>query len=611
MGIRGFFTFIDNHHDHILDVIYLNDTKLIIDANNLMHYLFAKSGISSKYGGDYYDFKLAVDSYFTNLSKCNIKPMLIFDGSLKSDDSKLRTCIRRHAERLKHCHSRVDNENDRSWEESIPLLLRKEFKEYLKANNIINITRNFEADNDIAKLANYFNCPVLTDDSDFFFYNLKKGFIALRYLNMKVLKNLDGNNYLRGFIYKKDKFKLFFPNLNSQLLAFGGTLHGNDYVQFKSLDKKMFLSRVSRKSKLSFNLEKHMKTVGILSWLSYIGNYRRAVKLVRSKYRTKDDDFWEKVENCVNEYMDTNFQTDMNIYEDLTNCYDLSTIFTKSGKTIPEWLLQRLTYCNYGKILPNTLITRRVFLSMQVENFNYESSHAVSRPIRAYIYGILLKYDNYQNDDFVEEYDRSEKNQYKFDVKPNYSVNVDLNIINMMSIEKRKEVLIRAANSHFDESLVDEEMKGVFYSIICWIGNGKPMISKLHVWTLFVSILRYFYITRDKKKPYHRKLWKYQNIPKLTNSKPFNVDFVHSIAQFQSIYLSLSWLNDLLDRPVKFLEPSCLLSGSFLYNFYKDLKEATDPYSMIKNIFGTEPDLFAIFQKFILAVSSSNFDHKK
>lgn len=52
----------------------------------------------------------------------------------------------------------------------------------------------FEADEHIARRANQLNCPVISDDSDFFVYDLKGGLIPLSSLNRETtMKQLNPN----------------------------------------------------------------------------------------------------------------------------------------------------------------------------------------------------------------------------------------------------------------------------------------------------------------------------------------------------------------------------------------------------------------------------------
>ncbi len=68
----------------------------------------------------------------------------------------------------------------------IPPLSQDVFKNVLSALSVNHVTCVFEADDQIAALANAWGCPVMSNDSDFFIYDLVGGFIVFDYVNLQV-----------------------------------------------------------------------------------------------------------------------------------------------------------------------------------------------------------------------------------------------------------------------------------------------------------------------------------------------------------------------------------------------------------------------------------------
>lgn len=335
MGLKGFTSFIDYHNDYLLKEIQFHDSKLVIDGSNLMYFLYRRFRIASKFGGDYHDFRSSINTFFDALKECNIIPIVIMDGCQNSDESKLNTSIKRHDQKLKICCANVHCGKKNPYQEAIPLLLKQEFRESLKKNNIINISNHFEADDEIVKMANYFECPVLSNDSDFFVYGLKNGFLVLDYLNMNVLKKKKSYKYLTACIYHSDNLKKYFPNLDSRLIALGGTMHDNDYISFNEFQLIFKFFKISNDSNLPFDKSKFSKTIRIFSWLNSIGDYGEAMKRLLERYTGNKKVIQDKLSKCINRYTETNLDIDFVLNHDLSNYCDPTPVYSYSGKIVP------------------------------------------------------------------------------------------------------------------------------------------------------------------------------------------------------------------------------------------------------------------------------------
>ena len=181
MGIPGLTTFVDEN-SHLLTDLELHDTKLLIDGNNLYHFLYYFFKIPTQYGGDYSEFENGIRYFFETLSLCRIWPHVIFDGALDREQKKFSTCIKRAKNRLQIAESLSLGQRGKM----LPVLAFETFRCVLIDLDIPHVTCDYEADNQIAALGSQWGCPVLTNDSDFFIYDLKGGYIVLDYLNLHV-----------------------------------------------------------------------------------------------------------------------------------------------------------------------------------------------------------------------------------------------------------------------------------------------------------------------------------------------------------------------------------------------------------------------------------------
>ncbi len=62
MGVGGLTSFVDDN-PHLLTDFRLHDTRVVVDGNNLYHFLFGYYGISYKYGGNLDDFAEVTTTY--------------------------------------------------------------------------------------------------------------------------------------------------------------------------------------------------------------------------------------------------------------------------------------------------------------------------------------------------------------------------------------------------------------------------------------------------------------------------------------------------------------------------------------------------------------------
>ena len=245
MGIQGLTSFIDEHPKLLTDY-KLHDIRVVIDGHNLFHFLYYYFNVSHQYGGDYDHYARCVRFFFQTFEQCGIEPIIVFDGGYEVDDRKLHTMLRRARERI-HLGSFLSHAGRGR---ILPILAYETFKMVLDELGVRHVTCDNEADNEIAALANTWGCPVLSNDSDFFVFDLTHGFILLDYLNLtiqtsgKKKSNSGGDagssateyKYLKAQIYTLSNLLANFPNMERTQIALFGTLLGNDYVPKKAFE---------------------------------------------------------------------------------------------------------------------------------------------------------------------------------------------------------------------------------------------------------------------------------------------------------------------------------------------------------------------------------------
>lgn len=230
MGIRGLTTFI-NKQWWVFDRHELHDTKVVIDGNNLYHFLYEKSKNASFFGGDYEDYIFHTETFFKQFELCKITPIIIFDGA--SGENKMDCLKRSYASSVAMFCCETNEIYSMCIDKKISaycVLLGEVFEEIMTEMNIKFIRSLFEADDDIAAVAKILRCPVVSMDSDFFIYN--NDYVPLKKIQVGFEQGQSPGTYVKKCrLFKPHFLHKVYPNLDLSTLPLLSTLLGNDYCQ--------------------------------------------------------------------------------------------------------------------------------------------------------------------------------------------------------------------------------------------------------------------------------------------------------------------------------------------------------------------------------------------
>ncbi|XP_015122296.1 protein asteroid [Diachasma alloeum] len=272
MGIRGLTSYINRNSHRFLEKYDLHNTYLIIDAVNIYSDILEMSDKQrGKFGGQYDIFHEAIEKFFDSLALCKITPIVFLDGiGVLSKSDYLATYGEKQRDPAKARYVR-------------PPLLRSIFFEVMQKRNIKYVQALTDAEEIMAVVAKALDCPVLSNDGDFFVYGSK--FISSDFIRKKLIptrREADGENPERFFIpcklYKVSKFCQYFNYLDESLLPLALMLLGNknEHSLLDSSLMKPFHEHLqgldSRASAVS-----HRKIEKTLKWLSLYASMEEAV----------------------------------------------------------------------------------------------------------------------------------------------------------------------------------------------------------------------------------------------------------------------------------------------------------------------------------------------
>ncbi|KAG0717648.1 Protein asteroid [Chionoecetes opilio] len=415
MGIRGLTTYIHEHLHEVLARHKLQHRRVVIDGNNLAHILYYEcTGINAAFGGDYDKYASFVEEFFKGLAACDVSPIVIMDGGQPLDNKKMNTVRDRITNQIQTCLHISPSSQHRM--KVFPCMGRDVFVSTLRRMNVCVLQTDFEADLEIAMLAKELGLTVMSNDSDFYMFDVP--FIPLRsitYNKVSIGKKKRSNemfNYISCHLFNREKF-CQITGMDPAHFPILATLLGNDYLAFDHF--KNFYNHLEAVSKSSRMTTRHNTIKNVLTWLSqqksntteqiinsvvrlctsknlkkrmretmenYTDAHSNLISLV-SKHASKHDLDSTIKENCQDKA--GTFQ-DIN----LTNMTAVETsLFCRNGKQLPDWfvLAYRAHRIHHEAA---DIVTQGYFISPpQVEDKVSASAYLLVEPIVSTIYTML------------------------------------------------------------------------------------------------------------------------------------------------------------------------------------------------------------------------------
>ena len=389
-------SFIQAHPTMLVD-FKLHDTKVVIDGYGLQYYLYSIN-LGALYGGEYKDFDDKCRDFFTDFRRCNVTPFVVFDGACDMDDKKLREIVTRHKNRLRAV-ARVNTEGRLKPGSEYPIFLDYVILKVLNDMDVPFAFCNFEADNEIAGLANVWNCPVIAKDSDFFIMDVKAGYLPLdlfekkggrfvvRTMSMRDVNLAKGASkdvhYLTAKRYSLLDFCEEFK-VKKELMSLFATLCGNDYIEQDRFSR--FLTQIECDTSSTYASRPHRTIDSLLRWLSNQDNRDSALQTIFDCQK--------------NTAIQSTTLISLSMYIPSTES-DLEGYFTDSisspdgfrGTTLVHfpWFVERIRSGKISCHCLDVICTQRVFAPIHVENYQLPSANLASWQLRRILYGVLLR----------------------------------------------------------------------------------------------------------------------------------------------------------------------------------------------------------------------------
>jgi len=523
MGVSGLTSFIDSHPQLLRDYA-LHDTRLVIDGNNLYHFLYYYYHVRHECAGDYDVFHASCTAFFTALRTCAVTPYVVFDGAHHEDNRKFKTSLRRAAERL-HLAGFLSIGNRAK---ILPILAYETFRNVLDEMRVAHVTCYLEADEEIAALAQLWTCPVLTNDSDFFVYDLPGGVVPLDYINMtvlelkvdnKALRNVDtsGKNPAKEFfisaqIYFLDGLVRLLKFRERPMVALAATLIGNDVVGKHNFEQFYVKARLVKPTNGAQKSKAPGATVAsIFDWLGSTNGVKDAVSRVLKFIPDSKRDFVrDLIEKSTSSYTKLDCSIIQYFERDPSSppIHVPVVLLSFGSHELPVWFLDRVRSGSIPVRALSAVTRRRVILLSQVEVMSQPSAYDCSLRLRSCFYSILLTIDQSaasaeENRTLViQEHGRQNKS-----VKCTPVIFLDrfatgvpvpsMMVIPSLDDDERLMLLTDALSPSFNSSRQKQELmkdipadvRVLILTIAHWTLHAEPKVNDLHVKALLVCCI--------------------------------------------------------------------------------------------------------------------------
>ncbi|XP_076610266.1 single-strand DNA endonuclease ASTE1 [Chaetodon auriga] len=394
MGVQGLTTLVERNR-HLLQDIKFRDSRLVIDGCSLFYYLYFTHNLDQRHGGDYDAFACVLTQFLSALAACNIEPYVVLDGGIDPSDKKFATLRQRLQSKIKEADSLSHGRNG----SVLPILIRHVFIQVLIQEGVHLVQCPAEADREIACLAYQWNCPVLTNDSDFFIFYLPGGYLPLRFFQWTNLNGKASHRYISAQCYTTDRLCHWFGIMNHELLPLCAVLTGNDYGAPKDVETFLAVIDASALGRRGGRGKDSISRIEILlHWLSSFSNPAEALEEVSGLMGEEGRDGGgrgKRGQRGQRSRLSSQLWAGMQEYHN-TQQSSLASWFS-GGMAAPGWEISGLPEClslagAQGLLAPlvvDAFVMHRVLLIPQVENSKLASSHCSARAIRQAVYGIL------------------------------------------------------------------------------------------------------------------------------------------------------------------------------------------------------------------------------
>lgn len=546
---------------------------LVIDGCSLCYYLYTFDWIN---GGQYTDFYDSIVEFFQALQTSAVESIVVIDGYAYPEEKSDTVTKRNSAKVQEICNQFTESSassmftavvqpgSDSSTRVSprkightvpkpdvLPFLAANVFQEVLCELNITCIMVDGEADQDIVQLANFYSCPVLSNDSDFYMFPLKAGFIHLEMLEWRTqpvtAKVYHMNALLEQFMLGHESLRFIIP-----------AMFGNDFLSSVLDQHKGYLQHIRRVTMRAVG--KHHPIESVVLYASHYDNIEDFITRLRS---TCDDYLNNEgkeclIENCTK----ASSQYDKQDIHSLDDLRSNTRLHLARKQPIPSWFLQQIRDCKYTVDLLMTICTGGCDLPVPMGDPSKKSSLHVSLSLRRALYS-LLELHPFVVEGIFDEFERVGYAVLTYTLIFEGEV-ITRDMLPDLELRKRKKIIYTLLHSNVDIiELLEEKWRLVIASVVYWIRAARIpiLIVKILILT-FVLCSRGTTAPNDPLKIYHSVILR-DNFLKT----PTWWEGLDYFTRWQTSYKDASHLCLVLHLPLQIYSAAHIFNGEMVMYF--------------------------------------------
>ena len=596
MGISGLTSYMEWYYLRKWRNIQVRG-KLVLDAMSICFCIHKKYQIDWSHGGQYWELRQYFMGFIDSLLMSGIEPIVIFDG-IDFTGNKGSEMMKRKEGARRCILNIIDNAGGTPAQTStapsaspatqapassapaansdvIPLFTEMVFSETLKEKGVKFVYADGDADSVIASIANYYSCPVVSNDSDFFLFNIKGGYIPFQKFKWE-------RQLVTAQVYDYTEFVSSFQFQTLDLPLLIPAIVGNDCIKMvKSpcLRGDIAVSLLQFRDRRGGTRSRRDKTHKLVHYLSKFMSF---------------DHFLTHVSSCCqNDELSTikkNFEKAKEFYTSeaisMDNLMSKTKLTTANGTVLPSWILNQFRTGTFANLFI-TLACNGCGLPNIIDNPRRRSAMFASLHIRSCIYRIMSQY--------LKE--------------PHVYETVCIEDANIL-VEFADESLGLPSIADMTELSISQKINAICTSLQCSPGvlesfedKLKLVVLSLWFWTKYVvpdirlikSLVLCFVVCSSDKDPSLL-------ISTDCDKQPHNNDTLHVFSMWQCVYFDAMKLNNLLMNPLLFTSPALLFDGR-LTMYYASLT-LTDLDNMIRSVL-TSLQSLALFQSLVSVCNES------
>ncbi|KAM6995245.1 LOW QUALITY PROTEIN: single-strand DNA endonuclease ASTE1-like [Tautogolabrus adspersus] len=492
MGVQCLTTLIETNPKIYRDVQF-RKSRLVIDGCNFLYLLYFDSGLDWIHCGEYAAFEELIERFVKALKDCGISPYVLLDGGTDLTAKKDDTIRLRKMDRIKKAHQAVEGtrqavngiqkvHQDTQEGKVLPQMASLVFRQTLARLEVPMAQCYAEADQEITALAKEWKCPVLSNDSDFFIFDLPGGLLPISHFHWEAVGSIGSQSYIPSKIYYSSSFCIVFE-IERQLLPAFAALAGNDYVKLQRLNAFIRWAQFAP----AVNGKSPQRLKGLLCWLKNFKQpeeaFKAALGLLEELSEEKKAELMEGLNLGMEEY-----QLPPSSLKRFF-IHGVAPPYPEVEKEMAGWVLLPLMRARLNSDVLDVLLLNRNSLSCPVGRADFPSAHLTSRPIRQVMYRLLLGKGKKLR---VCENDREGFELKSFPVKPAASgvpKELELKSLNQVEPSVRLQVLLETLG--MPEASLEELQPHLrlLVAVTCfWLQRAEPKPDETLLKALLLGI---------------------------------------------------------------------------------------------------------------------------